>query len=123
MGLKELYEGWAFRNGNKLGTNTPREQSDGDVAVDFLPNTYQTEIKNRTPTDTVVVQATSDDATNGTFNTTTAFRYYSTLVRSPLTSFKSRIVHKYDAQGTDATKYATSNEIKNTPGALYNTNL
>lgn len=122
MGLKELYETWTFKAGNTLGNKNPRDQKDGILAVDYLPNTYQTEVKNRTPNDTVVTQATADDSTNGTFNTTSAFKYYSTLFASPLKTFKSKVVHLYNAQGTDTAKYATSNEIKNTPGALYSTN-
>jgi hypothetical protein len=120
MGLEELYKRWVFKNGNKLGaTNTPREQSEGKVAVDFLPNTYQTEIRNRTPDDKVVTQATADDDTTGMFNKTTAFQYYSTIFNSPLKRFKSRVVHLYNAQGTTEEKYITSTKVKNTPGALY----
>jgi hypothetical protein len=123
MSLLDLYNSWNFKNGNTLGTNkTPKEQTEGKVAVDFLPNTYQAEVKNRDPHNKTVTQASADDATNGTFNTTTAFKYYSTLVNSPLKTFKSKVVHLYNAQGTDSTKYATSNQIRNTPGALYNTN-
>lgn len=123
MALKDIYENWSFKPILGVGANdTPVKQSEGRVAVDYLPNTYQTEVKNRAPRDTVVTQATADDATNGTFNTTSAFKYYSTLFNSPLKTFKSKVVHLYNAQGTDTAKYATSNEIKNTPGALYSTN-
>lgn len=123
MGLKELYEGWAFRPLKDVNQDgTPKKQSEGKFSVDFLPNTYQTEIRNRTPGDKIVTQAATDDATNGTFNTTTAFKYYSTLFGGPLRTFKSKIVHLYDAQGAEEAKYVTSNSIRNTPGALYNTN-
>lgn len=123
MSLLDLYNSWNFKSANTAGANkTPREVTEGKVAVDFLPNTYQTEVRNRTPQNKVVIQATADDATNGTFSTTSAFKYYSTLFNSPLKTFKSKIVHLYNAQGTDAAKYATSNQVKNTPGALYSTN-
>lgn len=124
MGLKELYNNWNFKplRGVGAGAN-PIKQSDGGVHVDFLPNTYQTEIRNRTPGDKVVSQATADDTTNGTFDTTSAFKYYSTLISSPLKTFKSKVVHKYNAQGVDTTQYVTSNEVRNTQGALYSTNL
>jgi hypothetical protein len=123
MTLKELYETWTFKAGNKLGANkTPREQSEGDVAVDFLPNTYQTEVRNRTPGDKVVLQDSNPNGTNGTFNTESAFKYYSTLYNSPLTLFKSRPVHIYNAQGTDKNKFITSDKYRNSPGALYTNN-
>jgi hypothetical protein len=123
MALKDIYESWAFKPILGVGaSDTPVKQSEGRVAVDYLPNTYQTEVRNRTPGNKVVTQATGDDTTNGTFNTTSAFKYYSTLYSSPLKTFKSKVVHLYNAQGTDASKYATSNEIRNTPGALYSTN-
>lgn len=123
MGLLETYQEWNFKPITPGASKTPRDQSDGKVAVDYLPNTYQKQIENRRPTDTVVIQASGDDATNGSFNTTTAFLYYSSLINGPLKNYKSRLVHKYNAQGTsDNDKYATSNEIRNTPGALYTTN-
>ena len=123
MALKDIYEQWAFRPIAGVGANqTPVKQSEGDVSVDFLPNTYQTEVRNRTPGDKVVTQAAGDDVTDGTFNTTSAFKYYTSLFNSPLKTFKSRVVHLYNAQGTDANKYITSNEVKNTPGALYSNN-
>ena len=122
MGLKEIYDSWQFRPIMGGANKTPKEQKDGKVSVDFLPNTYQTEVRNRTPGDKVVSQATADDATNGTFSTNSAFKYYSTLFNSPLKTFKSKVVHLYNAQGNDTSKYATSNEVKNTPGALYSTN-
>lgn len=121
MGLKETYDKWAFRP-IMGGTNkTPRDQAEGTVAVDFLPNDYQTEVRNRTKGDKTVVQATGDDATNGTFKNATAFKYYSTLV-SEYGTYKSKLVHIYNAQGTDNQKYVTSNVVMNTPGALYSTN-
>jgi len=83
----------------------------------------QTEVRNRTPGDKVVNQATADDATNGTFSTTSAFKHYSTLYSSPLKTFKSKVVHLYNAQGNDNTQYVTSAEVRNTQGALYSTNL
>lgn len=125
MSLKDLYNNWNFKAANTLGANkTPREQTEGKIAVDFLPNSYQTEVRNRIPGDKVVVQATADDDTKGTFNKTSAFKYYSTLFNSPLRTFKSKLVHIYNAQGTGKnSKYSTSDNIRNTPGALYNTNL
>jgi len=122
MGLKEIYESWNFRPVMNGANKTPRDQKDGKIAVDFLPNTYQTEVRNRAPGDVVVSQATEDDATKGSFNQQ-ALKYYSTLIASPLKTFKSKVVHKYNAQGTsDVAKYTTTSEIKDTPGALYNTN-
>ena len=123
MSLLDLYNSWNFKSANTAGANkTPREVTEGKVAVDFLPNVYQTEVRNRTPRDKVVTQATADDTTNGTFSTTSAFKYYSALFNSPLKTFKSRVVHLYNAQGKDSDKYVTSNQVKNTPGALYSTN-
>lgn len=122
MALKDIYESWNFKPIVAGTGKTPREQSEGKVAVDYLPNTYQTEVRNRTPGDKVVIQSTDDDATKGTFNTTSAFKYYSTLFTSPLKTFKSKVVHLYNAQGTDTSKYITSNKVKDTPGALYSTN-
>lgn len=123
MALKDIYESWTFKPLTGIGANqTPVKQSEGKVAVDYLPNTYQTEVRNRTPQNTVVVQATEDDDTKGMFNKTSAFKYYTSLFNSPLKTFKSKVVHLYNAQGTDATKYVTSNNVRNTPGALYNTN-
>lgn len=123
MSLKDLYQNWNFRPLAGVGNgDDPVKQSEGKVAVDYLPNTYQKEVKNRTPNDKVVLQATGDDATKGTFNTTSAFKYYSTLFSSPLKTFKSKIVHLYNAQGNASEKYITSNKVKDTPGALYNTN-
>lgn len=123
MSLKDLYQSWKFRPIAGVGNgDNPVKQSEGKVAVDYLPNTYQTEIKNRTPNDTIVLQATVDDATKGTFDTTSAFKYYSTLFGSPLKTFKSKVVHLYNAQGPDTEKYITSTKVVNTPGALYSTN-
>lgn len=122
MSLLDLYNNWNFRSVNPLpSSKNPKEQSEGKVAVDFLPNTYQTEVRN-TPRNKPVVPSTGDDTTNGTFKPTTAFRYYSTLVSGPLKSFKSKLVHMYNAQGTNEQKYITSNSVKNTPGALYSSN-
>jgi hypothetical protein len=120
MGLKEIYDDWQFKAGNSIGRDkTPKEQKDGRVAVDFLPNTYQTEVRNRTPGNKVVTQATADDATTGMF-TATALGRYTTLFQSSLRTFKNKIVHKYNARGTtDAAKYETAN--KNEPGVLYTT--
>jgi hypothetical protein len=123
MRLEDIYRTWQFKPIVGVGASeTPVKQSEGRVAVDFLPNTYQTEVRNRAPRDTVVVQASADDATRGTFNTNTAFKYYTTLVNSPLKTFKTKVVHLYNAQGTPNSKYVTSNLIRNTPGALYSTN-
>ena len=124
MALKDIYESWTFKPLAGAGAaDNPRTQSEGKVKVDFLPNTYQTEVRNRTPGDTVVTQATADDATVGTFNTDTAFKYYSELYNSPLKTFKGKVVQQYNAQGTDTNKYVSSAEVRNTQGALYSTNL
>jgi hypothetical protein len=124
MALKDLYESWAFKPLAGVGAaDTPIKQSEGNVAVNFLQDTYQPrkEVKvNRTPGDKVVTQATADDATVGLFKPE-AFEYYSTLFASPLKTFKSKLVHKYNAQGTSpADKYETANP--NAPGTLYSTN-
>jgi len=121
MSLKDLYENWPFKTGNQLGNKTPRDQAEGKIAVNFLQDNYQGGIKNRTPGDKVVTQATTDDATVGNFSSA-AFSNYSRLFMSPIRTFKSKVVHLYNAQGTDAAKYVTSDKIKKTPGALYNTN-
>ncbi len=124
MALKDLYESWAFKPLAGVGSaDNPRTQSEGKVKVDFLPNTYQTEVRNRTPGDKVVTQATGDDTTAGTFNKDSALMYYSTLYNSPLKTFKGRVVQQYNAQGTDTNKYVSSAEVRNTQGALYSTNL
>jgi len=119
MGLKEKYDAWQFRPILAGDNKTPRNQKDGTVAVDFLPNTYQTGVANRTPGDKTVTQATDDDKTNGEF-TPTAFSRYTTLFQSSARVFKSKIVHAYNAQGTnDNDKYTTSTGIKEAPGTLY----
>lgn len=123
MSLKALYENWTFKPLIGVGNgNDPIKQSEGKVAVDYLPNTYQSEVKNRTPGDKVVVQAVDDDTTKGTFNNPAALKHYSALYNSPLKTFKSKVVHLYNAQGTDGTRYLTSTEVRNTQGALYSTN-
>ncbi len=123
MKLEDMYKNWVFKPVAGVGAgNTPVKQSEGKVAVDYLPNTYQTEVRNRLPGDKVVVLATDDDKTKGAFNETSAFKYYSTLVSSPLKTFKSKVVHLYNAQGSDTSKYISSDKIRNSPGALYNTN-
>jgi len=60
MGLKETYESWVFRPIAGVGANaTPVKQSEGDVSVNFLQDTYQPRKEvNRAPGDTVVTQAT-----------------------------------------------------------------
>jgi hypothetical protein len=123
MGLKELYESWTFKSVTPLSTSqNAREQSKGNVAVDFLPNTYQAEVRN-TARNQPVLPSSGDDTTNGTFKPSTAFKYYSTLVSGPLKSFKSRVVHLYNAQGTNKNdRYVSSDKVRNTPGALYSTN-
>ncbi len=67
MGLKETYESWVFRPIAGVGANaTPVKQSEGDVSVNFLQDTYQPRKEvNRAPGDTVVTQATEDNATAG----------------------------------------------------------
>ena len=116
MGLKETYETWTFKPLKDTGNaDTPPNQSEGKVNVDYLPNTYQSGLANRTPQDKVVTQATADDATNGAFNST-AFGYYSTLVDSPLKLFKSQEVHKYKINGNYTTQF------QNSEGVLYSTN-
>jgi len=124
MGLIEKYNTWAFKPVMSGNGNNPINQSEGKVRVDYLPNTYQTEVRNRTPGDKVVNQATADDATNGTFKTDTAFKYYTTLTTNTrLTQYKSKLVHRYNAQGTAPNaKFITSDEWKNSKGVLYSTN-
>jgi hypothetical protein len=117
MALKDIYDNWEFRPILAGINKTPREATEGKVAVDFLPNTYQTQVANRTPGDKVVTQATEDDQTLGSFNTSTAFGYFSTLYNSPLKTFKSRLVHKYN--NSDAGTYLDSTVVRNSPGALY----
>lgn len=132
MSLKDIYDNWKFNTGNSLGPNKgPREQSDGKVAVDFLPNTYQKEVRNRAPGSTEVVQATADDATAGTFNVESsgqtilsAFKRYTALVtNSKWTYWHGNKVHNYNAQGTNPNdKYLTSTSVKDAPGVTYHTN-
>jgi len=116
MSLKDLYENWPFKTGNTLGNKNPRDQKEGKIAVNFLPNTYQDEVVNRIPGNKVVTQATADNTTVGTFNSA-ALGYYSTLVSSPLKAYKSKVVHKYNSS-TNKT-YLDETGVKNTPGALY----
>ena len=117
MGLKETYESWVFRPIAGVGANaTPVKQSEGDVSVNFLQDTYQPRKEvNRAPGDTVVTQATEDNATAGIFKSE-ALGYYSTLIGSTLKTYKSKVVHKYN--NTNAS-YLESTQIRNTPGALY----
>lgn len=114
-----MYDAWQFRPIMAGDGNNPRNQKEGAVAVDFLPNNYQTGVVNRPIGDKTVIQATADDATTGRF-TPQAFNRYTTLFQSNFRVFKSKIVHTYNAQGTnDNDKYTTSTGIKNSPGALY----
>lgn len=117
MGLKETYESWAFRPIAGVGaSDTPVKQSEGDVSVNFLQDTYQPSKEvNRTPGDKVVTQATEDNATAGIFKQE-ALGYYSTLIGSTLKTYKSNVVHKYN--NTNAT-YLESTQVRNSPGALY----
>ena len=117
MALKDIYENWAFRPIAGAGAHdTPVKQSEGKVSVDFLPNTYQEEVVNRTPGDKVVTQATEDNATAGLFKQE-ALGYYSTLINSPLKTYKSKVVHKFNSSTNQ--KYLDSTQVRNTPGALY----
>ena len=117
MALKDIYDNWAFKPLAGVGAaGNPRTQSEGKFSVDFLQNTYQNEVANRTPGDKVVTQATADNATVGEFNTA-ALGYYSTLVNSPLKAYKSRVIHKYNSAVNKT--FLDSKQIKNTPGALY----
>ena len=118
-----MYENWTFKPLRDVGNGgTPIKQAEGKFSVDYLPNTYQTEVKNREVGNKVVTQATEDDATNGTFNTDSAFKYYSTLVDT-FGRYKSRLVHQYNAQGkNDNDRFVTSTSYRNAPGILYNTN-
>jgi hypothetical protein len=116
MGLKETYDTWTFKPLAGTGNaDTPRNQSEGKVNVDYLPNTYQNGLTNRTPKDKVVTQATADNATNGKFNSA-ALGYYSTLIDSPLKLFKSQEVHKYKIDRNYTTQF------ENSKGVLYSTN-
>lgn len=120
MALKDIYENWTFRPIAGAGAHdTPIKQSEGKVAVNFLQDTYQPREQdevNRTPGDTVVVQATEDNATAGLFKQE-ALGYYSTLINSPLKTYKSRVVHKYSSNASKT--YLDSTKVRNTPGALY----
>jgi len=126
MSLEELYNQTNFRNklntkfnGGAYGTPaSPVDQAtDGSVAVDFLDNTYQSEVRNRTPGDKTVVQAVGDDTTNGTF-TTRAFTHYTSLTANTALT-RQATLHMYNARNNEK-KYESS--IAGTPGALYNTN-
>lgn len=126
MGLKEIYEDWAFRPILTGEGKTPRDQTEGDVAVDFLPNDYQTEVTNRTPGDLTVTPATGDDTTSGQFKES-AFGMYSTFLDNSKTRkyYNKDLAspsHKYNGQGTEKDKFTTSDEWKNSPGVLYSTN-
>lgn len=118
MALKDLYESWAFKPLAGAGSaDTPRTQSEGDVKVDFLQNTYtKNDTTNRTPGDTVVTQAVEDNTTAGEFNSD-ALGYYSSLVSSPLKAYKSKVIHKYNSNSNQ--KYLDSTQTRNSPGALY----
>lgn len=116
MGLKELYDDWTFRPIIAGEGKTPREQTDGKVAVDFLPNTYQTQVTNRAPDDKTVVLATGDDETEGSFNET-ALTYYSTLLNT-----YSRVAQTYKAQKEVTNTFVGSTDWSGSPGVLYSTN-
>jgi hypothetical protein len=136
MGLIELYNGWTFSTPNTLGNKTPREQSSGSVAVDFLSNKYQTEVRNRTPGDKVVTHtnvAPDEDSTgqgNSTFNAynltqtdtkKSGLKYYSTLTgNTALIRWNGDLIQKYKAQTSNLNdKYSTSQSISDSPGVLY----
>jgi hypothetical protein len=114
MGLKETYLAWNFRPIMDGQNKTPLEQKEGKVAVDFLPNDYQAEIRNRTPGDKVVVQATDDDDTKGMFNKESAFKYYSTLIGK-----YSTVAQLYKAQAEDTDTFTKSTSWSSAPGVLY----
>lgn len=141
MSLLDLYNSWTFKTPTVVNTQntqkTPRDaatvnSSSPGVGVDFLPDTYQAEIRNRGYRDTTIQLDTDPTKTKGTFNTTTAFGLYSTFLsktatrnyyNNSLTTAGTKTIHLYNAQGTNVNdKYITSTVIKNTPGALYNTN-
>lgn len=127
MSLKDLYLNWTFRRPTVINTTdgvaTPREQASGTVAVDFMSNEYQTEIRNRPYKDTTVVQATTDDTTAGTFTNNALFRYSEKVKDTLLSIYKGRPVHKFNAQSTNPNdKYITSDNVANTPGAEYYNN-
>lgn len=127
MSLKDLYLNWTFRRPTAINTEggvaTPREQAAGEVAVDFMSNEYQTEIRTRPFNDKTVLPATEDDTTSGTFTQSALFRYGQKVTDAVLTMYKGNKVHKFNAQGTgDNDKYITSEKVKDTPGATYHNN-
>lgn len=125
MGLKELYDEWKFRPILAGEKKTPREQASGEVAVNFMDETYQTQVKNRTPNDKTVTPSTEEDKTSGTF-TDAAFKMYSTFLDKTKTrKYYNRdlaTTHKYNGQGTDKERFTTSDAWKGSPGVLYSTN-
>jgi hypothetical protein len=127
MSLKDLYLSWTFRTPTAINTQdgvaTPREQANGDVAVDFMSNEFQTEVRNRPFKNTTVTQATEDDKTAGTFTNNALFRYGEKVKDTLLTMYKGKNVHKFNAQGVNPNdKYITSDDIKDTKGIGYYNN-
>tara|TARA_R110000868_G_scaffold304305_2_gene564813 strand:- start:421 stop:822 length:402 start_codon:yes stop_codon:yes gene_type:complete len=133
MGLKELYDDWAFKPIMAGANKTPRDASEGLVAVNFLPNSYQVEVKNREIGDTSILLDTDPTKTKGSFRTDTAFGMYSKFLSSTatrdyynnsLTKAGTKTVHLYNAQGVNANdKYSTSAGIAGSKGILYTTNM
>lgn len=118
MKLEDLYNDWQFRPINGGENKTPRDQASGTAAVDFLPNDYQVEVKNRAVDDKVVVQSTVDDDTLGTFKKDTAFKYYSTLIGQYSTTAQT-----YKApQVSNSNTFTDASEWTNSPGVLFSTN-
>lgn len=141
MSLKELYENWAFTTPTVVNTQntkkSPREaatvnDASKGVSVDFLPDTYQAEVRNRGYQNKIIELEADPTKTKGTFNTNTAFSMYSRFLNpsetrnyynNNLVRYNSSLIHKYDAQGKNVNdKFSTSNEYVNSPGVLYNTN-
>lgn len=139
MSLIDLYNSWTFKTPTVVNTQdtqkTPRDaatvnSSTPGVGVDFLPDTYQAEVRNRGYQDKTIQLDTDPTKTKGTFNTTTAFGMYSTFLSSnatrnyynnSLTTAGTKTIHLYNAQGSlPQDKYV--GVIQSTPGGLYSTN-
>jgi len=114
--LEADYDTFQFRPVGTLPANaTPKRQANGEVAMNFLSNDVQEEIRNRTPGNKVVTQATADNATNGTFKQSVLTQYYTNLTNNTLFSnFKSRLVHIYNNNNS----YTTQTSQAGTPGVL-----
>lgn len=131
MSLESLYNSWTFKPlgvNTYQGSGTPVLQALGGIAVDFLPNTYQKEVRNRAPGDKIVLQSEEPGigdaaSTKGTFAPKGLLFHKEQTNDVLLTRWRGKDLHKYNVQDTDPNKqYITSADIRNTPGALYLTN-